>query len=1021
MPRYVIRGQEVEADSVQNALKIAGPVASPAPIGSPTRSGKPGSASAVSPFGVPGGLRPLSSWGSGWSPQRQFEGAADFVPAAAVENTAGEHRRISNDSRIKPPRDPHPVENTLLFLPEYAVQELLLEPNMSDKGDAMKEMWFGRVWELRELLRVQHEEYLARVNVNKPDLVLTASEKQALDAMMQDPKKKSLLTKLCARWKGTVVRRRNSLRVLNRLKYSYLRGTVIYAHGSGGCSWDNFRLCRMMARMGMLVIAPDGFAYPKNTDLGKMRHKDVQPLKRATDDVDYWADDLLYASSAGGSHTYSTAAESVLDNPDKFRDLYEKCYQMRRRELHWTIEKLPRWIRTQGFFIGGTSEGAMTVSRFDDQRYGHQVLGRFINSFSIEYCYFTPTVECAQIGGNIAVPTLNIIGTMDEYFGATKSVAAMVQSDKERGFGDVKLDGHGFDMMMEQEVSCGLVCYLEGGKHAPCPSHDNFLRRLFQTFFTRPQDIWRIDGIWQNDDRTAGWLDVKKKRTHGQKLTLVQVPVMDHSKLTLEELDKLSSKKLLRRQLLGLSWGELLYGGDLVMLEWFSACQGQNVRGSRKKLQNIAEQSFALRLPPAVIVPSVQDIVSSQAAAGIGPSSSQAEDAVHLGTALPAQRAQPGVQKHPKLGYRLAVRSVARRAQMPFDLPPPKRREDYGDYGHYGDYGAAPGSNRRVRAFIRDLDMGEAALDLLQSLEEDLQIEIIEQFDIQGTRDGNVRSRFLSFLRALWCRRLGVNREVTDYLRDLPEEIQVEVIKEFDPRGTKDGNVSARLYSFAYGRIRGRAPKGLRDPHELEGFVRHWGLDSSAGEVLEALPDEVLIEVLQGFDASSTRDGNVKGRFLGYVRRKWAQHFELEDDCIYSIKRLPEECQILCLTTFDPWTTRDGNISARLRSFLWKIEAEMSEQARWYDNSSRFGSKSYRQGGRDRYDDYGYDYHEYDDARPRANRATRDAILKFVARWDLDLATGAYLENLKDPDVLARVLEEFDPTGTQALRDMTEI
>ena len=29
-------------------------------------------------------------------------------------------------------------------------------------------------------------------------------------------------------------------------------------------------------------------------------------------------------------------------------------------------------------------------------------------------------------------------------------------------------------------------------------------------------------------------------------------------------------------------------------------------------------------------------------------------------------------------------------------------------------------------------DMGEAALDLLQSLEEDLQIEIIEQFDIQG-------------------------------------------------------------------------------------------------------------------------------------------------------------------------------------------------------------------------------------------------------------------------------------------------
>lgn len=101
--------------------------------------------------------------------------------------------------------------------------ELLLEPNMSDKGDTRKELWFGRVWELRELLRVQHDEYLARVNRGKPEPGLTAADVQALDAMLKDPKKKSLLTKLCARWKGTAVRRRNSLRVLNRLKYSYLR------------------------------------------------------------------------------------------------------------------------------------------------------------------------------------------------------------------------------------------------------------------------------------------------------------------------------------------------------------------------------------------------------------------------------------------------------------------------------------------------------------------------------------------------------------------------------------------------------------------------------------------------------------------------------------------------------------------------------------------------------------------------------------------------------------------------------
>ena len=38
---------------------------------------------------------------------------------------------------------------------------------------------------------------------------------------------------------------------------------MIYAHGSGGCSWDNYRICRMICGMGILVIAPDGFAYPK--------------------------------------------------------------------------------------------------------------------------------------------------------------------------------------------------------------------------------------------------------------------------------------------------------------------------------------------------------------------------------------------------------------------------------------------------------------------------------------------------------------------------------------------------------------------------------------------------------------------------------------------------------------------------------------------------------------------------------------------------------------------------------------
>ena len=41
-------------------------------------------------------------------------------------------------------------------------------------------------------------------------------------------------------------------------------------------------------------------------------------------------------------------------------------------------------VLAQGFYLGGTSEGAMTVCRFDDQRYGDLIMGRFINSFSME-------------------------------------------------------------------------------------------------------------------------------------------------------------------------------------------------------------------------------------------------------------------------------------------------------------------------------------------------------------------------------------------------------------------------------------------------------------------------------------------------------------------------------------------------------------------------------------------------------------------------------------------------------------
>ena len=58
-------------------------------------------------------------------------------------------------------------------------------------------------------------------------------------------------------------------------------------------------------------------------------------------------------------------------------------------------------------------------------------------------------------------------------------------SDTKTGYGDKVLDGNGFPCMVEQQVSCGLVCIFEDGMHSPCDTHDNFLHLLFDFFFRR--------------------------------------------------------------------------------------------------------------------------------------------------------------------------------------------------------------------------------------------------------------------------------------------------------------------------------------------------------------------------------------------------------------------------------------------------------------------------------------------------------------------------------------------------------
>lgn len=451
---------------------------------------------------------------------------------------------ISNTLAIKSPAVSQQtiMDNTLLFLPRLAVIHLGITPNMDDKGDQSRTMWMGRVWELRALLaegyKLRHQRH-----------PVETSKQQWLDSKLEEIKNNPELTKLMqkmgAGWKAAAYRARCGFSSLEPLRFAMLRGTVLFAHGSGGCNWDNTRVCRMLCGMGFMVIAPDGFAYPPTSAMGKMRHKQVQPLRTELDDVDYWANDLIYASSASGDHTYSTNADHVLQKPDEWRALYERCYQLRRSELHFVAERLPHFVKTQGFYIAGESEGAMSVTRFDDNRYGKAVLGRIIISFSIEYCYFTPRPEDARIGGQREVPTLNIIGTADEYFGPNDSIAKIVAENKVSGYGDTKYDGHGYDMLVEQNISSALVCVMEGAGHSPCPTNDNFLRLVFNAFVTAPDQIHLLPDKWVHDPVIANMVQVQQSfHSANAKVTQVFVPKLNHPQhLTLLQFSRLNSSK----------------------------------------------------------------------------------------------------------------------------------------------------------------------------------------------------------------------------------------------------------------------------------------------------------------------------------------------------------------------------------------------------------------------------------------------------------------------------------------------
>jgi len=406
-----------------------------------------------------------------------------------------------------PPTEKGVTDNCMICLPESACRVLGVKPNINDKGFE-KRLWFGRVWQLRALQTKQYREMAAKLGPSR----LTAQQKHELDLAMADPVKKALLMKMQTRWRGAVTRSRSRLTVLEPLAHEPGAhcGTILFMHGSGGMTYNNIRYCRKVAAMGFLVIAPDSMAG------GEYRAKSLSKPLTSSADTPYWDDLGLYSSDAQGEYTYSTDAKAVIGDPERFRTLYANVFRMRSGEMHWILGHLPQYIKKNGVFTMGQSEGAMTVARFDDRRYGAMIRGRIISAFSVEYCYFTPSPEAALYGGNPEVPTLNIIGDADQYFGNIDSVAKAVSEDKAHGgYGDDVITGNGFKNMKKQQLRRGMVAVMQNAKHDASETHDNFLRDLLRAFLSAPGDCHRIPSLWRHCDYLTSKVHVVERDSEG--------------------------------------------------------------------------------------------------------------------------------------------------------------------------------------------------------------------------------------------------------------------------------------------------------------------------------------------------------------------------------------------------------------------------------------------------------------------------------------------------------------------------
>lgn len=296
---------------------------------------------------------------------------------------------------------------------------------------------------------------------------------------------------------------------------------------------------------------------------------------------------------------------------------------------------------------------------------------------------------------------------------------------------------------------------------------------------------------------------------------------------------------------------------------------------------------------------------------------------------------------------------------------------------------------------------------------------------------------------SLFASRMGIGVEEVGFMWDLPTDIRYSVISNFRPSGTKDGNVLGRLQGYVRNvmkrhlfeippSLNSEPPRrdtlpsmsaalrqrALGDPaQERQEFARRVSLPPDLATWLAALPEELSQSAVRGFDPSGTKDGNVSGRFLGYVRGLWQRRLRLSDEAAAYIRSLPEEVQMKVMADFDASGSKDGNVSARLMGFANFVNsrhaggsshpAVPSAPPRTYSSPD-----SRSEGSRLRSVFTSIAPAPQSFRPPSRTNLSYGSLDEFVRRWNLDQRAAAFMQALND-DLRRRVLESFDASATK--------